>query len=354
MNKIKKIIKLIILIVGILVCSIGFAQNSLEITDLTVASERAIDKTAFEYLKTGTFSYDLKIAFTENDKPKFYFTKLVTPVCESGVCYLVTIKIYWDLVGTYLGFELPLDRFLTKIDHEHFETADYEKLDRILDDPYWPLAEYAISELIVDSTKELVDSKIDAYTGATAPFVREQDNIPGALYTIYTLWEFVHNEDIVENLQDYTFSLIEDENVKLIDFLSSERKTYWKWAIEHLDSSHIDDNVNLLLLNIIYDADHYLSFEVLKLINANTVSMQKQLWEIFKKVSIYKKRDIIDKLLEFKIKDQLLIEVINYFPKSNSPMERLLIKKLIDHNKPWPENVITSIDVDVLAIINDF
>ncbi|MFC2126367.1 hypothetical protein ACFLU5_16365 [Bacteroidota bacterium] len=336
-----------------MIYSFGFAQNPFEITDLTLASERAIHRSTFEYSKTDTFSYDLRIAYTENNKPKFYYTDLVTPVCESGGCLLVTVKTYWDLVGTYLNFQLPPDRFLTKIDHEHFEAADYEKLDRILSDPQWPLAGYSISELIVDSTKSLVDREIDAYTGATAPFVREQDNISGALYTIYTLWEFVHDEEIVNNLQSNTFSLTEDENVRLTDFLSSDRESYWKWAIEHLDSSQIDDNTNLLLLNITRNADHYLGFEALKWINANTLVMQKQLWEVFKEVSFYKKRDIIDKLLEHKIKDQVLIEVINYLPKSNNPMESLLIKKLIDQNKPWSDNVMKSVDTDGLKIIND-
>ena len=353
MHKIKIVIGLVIQVVGTLIYSFGYAQNPLEITDLTLASERAIHKSACEYSKTDTFSYDLKIAYAENNKPKFYYTNLVTPVCESGACMLVTVKTYWDLVGTYLRFQLPPDRFLTKIDHKHFEAADYEKLDRILSNPQWPLAGYSISELIVDSTKSLVDREIDAYTGATAPFVREQDNIPGALYTIYTLWEFVHDEEIVNDLQGYTFSLTEDESVQLTDFLSSDRESYWKWAIKHLDSSQIDDNINLLLLNITQKADHYLGFEALKWINANTLPVQKQLWEVYKEGSIYKRRDIIDKLLEYKIKDQVLIEVINYLPKSDNPMGSLLVKKLIDHNKPWSDYVLKSVDTDVLKIIND-
>jgi hypothetical protein len=106
------------------------------------------------------------------------------------------------------------------------------------------------------------------------------------------------------------------------------------WAIEHLDSSDINHNVNQLLLNIVRDADPYLSYETLKWIDANTISMQQQLWEVFTEVSVLKKRDVMDKLLAYKIEGQVLLEATNYLPVSNNPIERLLIKKLINQNKP--------------------
>ena len=74
MHKIKIVIGLVIQVVGTLIYSFGYAQNPLEITGLTLTSERAIHKSACEYSKTDTFSYDLKIAYAENNKPKFYYT----------------------------------------------------------------------------------------------------------------------------------------------------------------------------------------------------------------------------------------------------------------------------------------
>ncbi len=313
--------------------SVVFSQIKLEINNLNYAAERSIHQSAFEYSKTDTFSYDVKITFTGNDTPKFYYTKLITPVCESGQCYLVAIKIYWDLAGTYLAFELPPNRVLTKMDHEHFAAADYQKLERILGDPQWPLSRYSISELIVDSTKMLVDSNIDAYTGATAPFVRQQDNIPGALYTIYTLWEFVHDQGIIQNLQDYTMGLVRRNKLGISDFLASERASYWGWAIENADASDIDATTQSLIMNIILLGDQYLAYEALELVDVSAVPVQRQLWELFKGVTIAKKRDILNRLLSQKIVEEILVDAKRYYDQSDDPMEKLLVKKLMSHGE---------------------
>ena len=320
-----------------------FAQKKLEINDFIIEDQKVINESAFEFSKTDTFSYDLKIVYSGNDRPKFYYTKLITPVCESGHCYLVSIKIFWDLVGTYLHFEMPADRVLTKMDHEHFTTADYGKLQRILSDAQWPLAQYELNQLIIDSTKTLIDSEIDAYSGATAPFVREKDNIPGALYTIYSLWEFAHDEPIIQKLRNYTDGVIEKGVLDLKDFLSSERKSYWKWAVEKLEKVKIDQNIYPLLWNIIDKADQYLSFEILNLIEADSIQVQTQLWELFQKVSIYKKRDIIQTLEIQKVNDQILIDMLKYLSHTDDPMERLILKKLINKNHPLSEDVLSAV-----------
>ncbi len=295
-------IKSIILVLGVLFYSFGFGQDPFETSDLSFASEQIIFQSASEYAKTDTFSYDLKLAFGEEDKPKFYYSEMVTPVCETGHCYLVNVKIFWDLVGTYLGFSLPPDRILTKIDHEHFELADYEKLHGILSDLNWPLAGYAINELIVDSTKVLVDSEIDAYSGATAPFVREQDNIPGALYTIYTLWEFVHSEDIVKKLQAYTFSLVENHSLRMIAFLSSDRVGDRVWALNNIDQSiELNSQLKSSLLDIISGDDYFLAYSAIRAIKSvhlDSDSLQIGLLSKYEQVNHSLKKMIIEKFIE--------------------------------------------------------
>ena len=295
-------IRSIILVLEVLFYSFGFAQDPFETSDLSFASEQIIFQSAPEYSKTDTFSYALKLAFDEEDKPKFYFSEVVTPVCESGHCYLVFVKIFWDLVGTYLGFSLPPDRILTKIDHEHFELADYEKLHGILSDLNWPLAEYAINELIVDSTKVLVDSEIDAYSGATAPFVREQDNILGALYTIYTLWEFVHSEDIVKKLQAYTFSLVENNGLRMIDFLSSDKVEDRVWALNNIDqSTELNSQLRSSLLDIISGDDYFLAYSAIRAIKSvhlDSDSFQSDLFSKYGEVNHNVKKMIIEKLMK--------------------------------------------------------
>jgi len=331
-------IRLMILIAGIWVYSFGFAQVSLEMNDFTIASEQAIHQSVSSYSKTDTFSYDLKIAFGEHGNPKFYYTELITPVCETGQCHLVAIKVFWDLVGSYLGFELPADRVLTKLDHEHFEITDYDKLDHILSDPQWPLASYPLRQLIIDSTQKKIDNEINAYTGATAPFVTKQDNIPGALYTIYTLWEFVHDEFIVGKLHNHTRDMIAAGQIHIEDLLATKNQNYWKWAVALLQDATVEDNLYPYLWTIMSKGDQYLCYETLNLIEVRDTFVLKALWHLFQDVAIEKKRDIIGKMEEGPIDDLMLIRMLEYLNKSDDPMEQLILKKYLRNKKTFVQS----------------
>ena len=163
-------------------------------------------------------------------------------------------------------------------------------------------APYAINELIVDSTKVLVDSEIDAYSGATAPFVREQDNIPGALYTIYTLWEFVHSEDIVKKLQTHTFSLVETNGLRMIDFLSSDRIGDRVWALNNIDQSiELNSRLRSSLLDIISGDDYFMAYSAIRAIKSvhlDSDSLQLGLFSKYKQVNHGLKKMIIEKFME--------------------------------------------------------
>ena len=322
--------------------SFGFGQDSFETSDLSFASEQIIFQSESDYSKTDTFSYDLNLAFDEEDKPKFYYIQMVTPVCETGHCYLVSVSIFWDLVGAYLGFSLPPDRILTKIDHEHFELADYEKLHGILSDLNWPLAEFGINELIVDSTKVLVDSEINAYSGATAPFVREQDNIRGALYTIYTLWEFVHSEHIVKKLQAYSFNLVENNGLRMIDFLSSDKVGDKVWALNNIDESiELNSQLRSSLLDIISGDDYFMAYSAIRAIKSGHLdsdSLQIGLFSKYNQVNHGLKKMIIEKFMEA---PYLSSEIVTL---SRSLLEQLNGQQLGDFLKLYSKHNINDLE----------
>ncbi|NND05645.1 MAG: hypothetical protein HKN87_04635 [Saprospiraceae bacterium] len=311
----------------------GQTKQSLDVSSFAIEKEQAINQSAFTYSRTDTFSYDLKMVLDAKEIPKFYYTELITPVCETGQCHLVAIKVFWDLVGSYLRFELPADRVLTKLDHKHFEIADYDKLDRILDDPQWPLASYPLQQLIVDSTQQKIDDEIDAYTGATAPFVRKQDNIPGALYTIYTLWEFVYDEFIVGKLYNHTRKMIAAGQIDMEDLLGSKNKNYWRWAVELLQDATVEDNLYPYLWTIMRKGDQYLCYETLHLIEVRNTVVLRDLWQLFQDVAIEKKRDIIGKMEEGPVDDLMLIQMLEYLRKADDPMEQLILKKYLRNKK---------------------
>lgn len=305
------------------------AQNSLSEMDLDFEYHEVISEAVLKHAKTDTFSYELNIAYDSNYIPKFYYTHLVTPVCETGACYLVVIFVYWDLVGNYLAYDLPRKKILTKIDHQHFTDEDYEKLQTILCNPIWPLADYPIDQLIVDSTKVLVDADVDGYSGATAPFVQEKDNIKGALFTIYTLWEFTHDEAIISRLIGHTMDLIEKNKLRLASFLESDRESYWVWAIQEMKNQDISDKEEELLMGILEKCNPFLGHEILKLVDGEDPSIQSELWRIFKLSSIEKKQTIKEKLVQNELNDWLIEEISDYVAQVDNPLEKYIIKSMI-------------------------
>lgn len=326
-------LKLLFILIICCSISVGFAQDWLISPENNAQYEENIALKEYKLSANDTLAYDIKLVFNKDDNPRFYYTKLVTPVCETGVCKLVAIKVYWDLTGGYLRYELPPDKILTKIDHQPFDEKDYEKLDKILLDSYWPLAEYEIDELIIDSTKTLIDIEIDAYSGATAKFVSKDDNIEGALYTIYTLWKFVHDEEKVSGLQDVTAELMDQNKLQLIDFLKSSNQNYQRWAVDILSSKDsVDEKYYQPLLNIILNADQFMAYDALQLLGLTDVHLQNELWEIYKKVNIFKKRDIIDKFSNVQLDLPLFRNMVLYLSRINSYPEARLLIQLISTN----------------------
>lgn len=323
----------------------GFAQGFSSIEKLTIGEETSIDLSQIRLSAEDTFSYDVKLIHDQQKKPQCYYTQLVTPVCETGVCNLVAISVYWDLSGNYLGYQLPSGKILTKLDHKPFSIEDYKKLDLILKDRYWSLASYDINDLIIDSTKTLVDSEIDAYSGATAKFVNPAENIEGALYTIYTLWKFIHEPDKVEVLVAHTLKLMDQEKINLLDFLQSDNLNYHKLAVKILKSrKNIDDEYLDPLLCILIKNDQYLAYDILQIINIADPDMQLKLWDVYQQVEIYKKRDIIHKLGEKESSDKLLLQISLYLSRLQHYPEARLLVKFLEKHQPLPTAVRKTIE----------
>lgn len=321
----------------------GLSQGFSSIEKLTIGKEVNIGLSHLRLSAQDTFYYDIKLIYDRQSKPYTYYTHLITPVCETGVCLLVAIAVYWDLSGNYLGYQLPPDKILTKLDHEPFSIEDYEKLDLILSDKYWSLASYDINDLIIDSTKTLVDSEIDAYSGATAKFVSEKDNIEGALYTIYTLWDFIHDKERADYLLAHTLNLMEQGKIDLTSFLESDNFNYQELAVnilktgEKIDQSYLDP-----LLQIIVENDQYLAYEILQMIDADP-DLQLKLWHVYQQVNISKKRDILQKLAEHESNEALLLQVCLYLSHLQQYPEARLLVKFLEKYQPLPAKVRQSI-----------
>lgn len=203
---------------------------------------------------------DVKLHYDEQDYPDYYHCHVKTPVCKEGLCHLLVVDLYWDLLGNFKKYELPPSQPLTKFDHEEFSEADYAKLDRILADKRSLLAENAVEDL-VDGSSERVSEEVDATTGATVKAV-ENTVVSGAVYSTYALWHLVNGE-IAERIPQHTGQLF-DENL-LRHFLSSDNYDYQYYALDALEEAQYAEYMPLVM-PIVADGSVFVARYALKTI----------------------------------------------------------------------------------------
>ena len=67
--------------------------------------------------------------------PLEYRMFLRTGVCLDGTCKLLEATLFWDALGRFVRFEYPQGTPFTKMEHDPFDAADYEKLHSFMADP---------------------------------------------------------------------------------------------------------------------------------------------------------------------------------------------------------------------------
>ena len=131
--------------------------------------------------------------------PQAYRMDVDSVVCGDGQCGIITVTLHWDALGNYDRYELPPRRHLTKKGHKRFTSEDLARLHEILADK---------DSLLKQLKREHVTSPgsaaqdVDDVTGAT-PVSLSSTIVPGAVYTCYTLWHWVHG-DVVQEILNLT------------------------------------------------------------------------------------------------------------------------------------------------------
>ncbi|MEK6481499.1 hypothetical protein WJR50_28405 [Catalinimonas sp. 4WD22] len=191
---------------------------------------------AFDAYSQDSIRMEVELVYNEGDLPDHYFSHVRTPVCEDGLCDLLVIDLYWDLLGNFQKYETVSGRPLTKFDHEPFSEEDHEKLQKILTDSRSLLGENELSDLIDENTK-VVSEEVDAVTGATKKTV-EKAVVSGAVYSTYVLWHIVHGE-IAEKIPEHTQSLWNKDLLK--HFLDSDNYPYQYYALDQLTAEQYEE-----------------------------------------------------------------------------------------------------------------
>ncbi|MFK7924918.1 MAG: hypothetical protein AB8H47_23360 [Bacteroidia bacterium] len=195
-----------------------------------------------------TTQHELELWTDTAGKPLLYYANINTPVCIDGSCKPLYIEIYWDLLGNYIGYGVIAAELLTKYDHELFESADYQKLHRLLLNKHSILARKKLSDLFDASpqTSEKVTFngvELDAVSGATKREIG-QSVVKGALYSCYTLWHLVYGA--VSDSMEQSLAAMYDSRLSR-DFLHSDYPDYQYHALKQMDNLMLEQELNRVL-----------------------------------------------------------------------------------------------------------
>jgi hypothetical protein len=173
-----------------------------------------------------------------NGDPTEYCMDVDSVVCAEAKCEIVTVRIYFDRLGSYARYELPTGGNLTKRGHQPFSRADHQKLHQILSDPYSQLKSVKLDQITAPKGAPGDANDVDGISGATALSKRKMV-VAGAAYTCLTLWHWSHGQ-VVNVIRDMTIRASDKQD--LIRYLQSEQHQYVVFATDQLRTQHLFDS----------------------------------------------------------------------------------------------------------------
>ncbi|MCK5368518.1 MAG: hypothetical protein KAQ62_08190, partial [Cyclobacteriaceae bacterium] len=154
------------------------------------------------------FVSSVELSYGSDSIPVQYSSIIATMVCDDGLCQTLELKMCWNLIGNYMGFDTIPGLPLTKFDHLPFIPEDYKKMHEILANKNSVLERKTLDELF-DKDSIRKSNTVDAVTGATAAVVKNAI-VEGALYSSYALWH-IANGDIKSKIRKRTSEIYTPE-----------------------------------------------------------------------------------------------------------------------------------------------
>ena len=165
----------------------------------------------------------------KNGLPAWFGRYIFKDVCILGQCRMVSIWLFWDGAGNYLGIQLLDDEPLTKSDHTEFEPEDYEKLESILENPNSILKDTKSEDLTLKPESDN-PFEVDGYSGATQPALADVV-VKDAVYSCHTLWHTVYGPTM-NKIFDILEERVEEEYLKLM--FESGNPDFVIWGIRSI------------------------------------------------------------------------------------------------------------------------
>lgn len=198
--------------------------------ELPIQIHESLEQNQVGELMEDGFIEPLSVELISDSKgPIYYQSTIRTTVCDDEVCEIMNIKLFWDLVGEYVGYDTVAQHPLTKFDHEPFTKNDYERLHELLKNEGSILKFKQKSELI-DKEKVKASDVVDGTTGATSLEIKEEV-VEGALYSSYTLWHLAHNGQIKNMLTANSRRVLDEHLIQYL--LDSDRSGYTLFAFQN-------------------------------------------------------------------------------------------------------------------------
>jgi len=308
----KALRQVVILLMGCLWLGLLVAQEHQEVHTVS-------DRDAAE-------SYELVLVYDSAQFPAYFFRDIFTPVCLDSVCKPVRIKLFWDLLGNYLRYEVPPDEPLTKLNHEEFNPEDYERLQAILSNEQSLLKDFKMEELVDRNTQKLSDS-VDAVTGATKNTVKSEV-IEGALYTCYTLWHLAHGT-VVNEIQKLTQAKLNDQ--MLHRFLQDTNFHYVYFALnEVMDTTGMVRAGFLPDILAVLEGDNIFAARyVWQRINLQYFAkraQQERLWDIFERARYTQQLALLKRMSALSLDAHVLNDIARKLSEFNPALFKQVLR----------------------------
>ena len=158
-----------------------------------------------------------------------FYMNVESVICVKSVCKVVPVRIFWNNLGEYQKYELDKGVTLEKYEADLFEKQDYVKLQSILSDLDSPFKNVRIDEIL--TVADETHNDVDAVSGATALELDEEDTVPGAALTCFTLWHWAHG-DIETIIRNFTGESLKKQDFK--NYITSTKEKEQLFAIEQL------------------------------------------------------------------------------------------------------------------------
>ena len=294
-----------------------------------------------------------------NGLPLWFGRYIFKDVCISGLCRMVSIWLFWDGAGNYLGIQLIENELLTKSDHEEFEPEDYAKLNSLLRDPNSILRDKKPEDLTL---KPVSDNpfEVDGYSGATQPSLLEVV-VEDAVYTCHTLWHTVYGPtrdkimDVLEERvgKEYLKLMFESGNpdfviwgIRSVEQFPEYHESFYGKILENISSGH-----ELLYEEAIgYFRPDRMNDKVVQLSMVNMIpelSSQKKydmIWKFIETEQVY--GEVVEALLEFFQNNDvgigtlnLIYRLINAGHMANNQNIYRIVRDLAEHENAYVRNI---------------